>query len=102
MVHQLRYLNPYDVPLRWFQDLRELDQPGYVEIGDDTTHRIRHVSNFLFGKDGEQTCVKNDLHVPTIMKNLVSVSRIVEQGMQVRFNHGGCFIEKEGRLITRG
>ena len=36
------------------------------------------------------------------MKNLVSVGQIVEQGMQVPFNHGGCFIEKEGRLIARG
>ena len=55
-----------------------------------------------FGKEGEQTCIKNVLHVPTITKKLVSVSQIVEQGMQVRFNQGGCFIEKEGRLIARG
>ena len=46
--------------------------------------------------------IKSVLHVPTITKNLVSVSQIVEQGMQVRFNHGGYFFEKEGRLIARG
>ena len=44
----------------------------------------------------------NILHVPTIMKNLVLVDQIVQQSMQVIFNNVGCFIEKEGRLITRG
>ena len=69
----------------WFQDLREPDWPDYVETGDDTTHPIRHVRNFPFGKEREQTCIKNVLHVSTITKNLVSVGQIVEQGMQVRF-----------------
>ena len=86
----------------WFWDLREPDRPCYVETGDDTTHPIRHVANVPFGKEGERTCIKNVLHVPTITKNLVSVGQIVEQGMQVRFNQGGCFIEKEGRVIARG
>ena len=40
--------------------------------------------------------------MPTITKNLVSVGQIVEQGMQVRFNNEGCFIEKDGRLIAKG
>ena len=80
----------------WFRYLREPDRPDYVEIGDDTTHPIWHVGNVPFGKEGEQTSIKNVLHVSTIMKNLVSIGQIVEQGMQVRFNQGGYFIEKEG------
>ena len=88
-------LNQMTSHQEWFQDLRELDRPGYIETGDDTTHPIRHVSNVLFGKEGEQTCIENVLHVPTITKNSVSVGQIVEKGMQVRFNQGGCFIEKE-------
>ena len=67
----------------WFQDLRVPDRPGYVETGDDTTHPIWHVGNVPFGKEGEQTCIKNVLHVPTITKNLISVGQIVEQGMEV-------------------
>ena len=78
-----------------------IDQ-GYIEIGGDTTHPIRHIGNVPFGKDGKKYCIKNVLHIPTITKNLVSVGQIVEQGMQVRFNNGGCFIEKDGRLIARG
>ena len=69
----------------WFHDLRTSDRPDYIETGDDTTHPIQHIGNVPFGKYGEQTCIKNVLRVPTITKNLVSVSQIVEQGMQVRF-----------------
>ena len=86
----------------WFHELREPERPGYVETGDNTTHPIRHIGNVPFGKEGKQTYINNVLHVPTITKNLVSIGQIVEQGMQVRFDQGGCFIEKEGRIITRG
>ena len=44
----------------------------------------------------------NVLHVPTITKNLVLVGQIIDQGMEVRFTHLGCFIEEEGRVIAQG
>ena len=75
----------------WFLELRELERPGYVETGDDTTHPIRHIGNVPFGEKGKKTCIKNiNLHVPTITKNFVSVGQMVEQGMQVRFDQDGC------------
>ena len=64
------------------------------------THPIRHVGNVPFGDDGKQTYPKNVLHVPTITKNLVSVGQIVEQGIQLRFNNEGCFIEKDDQIIA--
>ena len=73
----------------WFRDLRTPDRPDYIEMGDDTTHSIRHIHNVPLGKDAQKTCIKNVLYVPTITKNLVSVGQIVEQGMQVRFNKQG-------------
>ena len=42
----------------------------------------------------------NILHVPSITKNLISVGQIVEQGMQVRFNNDGCFIERGDQVIA--
>mgnify|MGYP007130483640 FL=1 len=42
------------------------------------------------------------MHVLTITKNLVSDGQIVDQGMQVRFTHHGCFIEEEGKIIAQG
>ena len=62
-------------PQEWFCDLRMLDRPGYIETGDDTLHPIRHIDDVPFGKEGEQTCIKNVLHVPTITMNLVSVGK---------------------------
>ena len=44
----------------------------------------------------------NVLHVPTITKNLISVGQIVEQGMQVRFNNDGCFIERGDQVVAHG
>ena len=86
----------------WFRDLRTPDRPGYIETWDDVIHPIRHLGNVPFGKDGKNNCIKNVLHVPTITMNFVSVSQIVEQGMQVRFNNKGWFIEKHGRIIAGG
>ena len=83
-----------------FRELREPERPGYVETGDDTTHPIRHIDNVPFGEKGKQTYIKNVLHVPTITKNLDSVGQMVEQGMEVRLDQEGCFIEKEGRVIA--
>ena len=77
----------------WFWDLREPEWPSYVEIGDDTTNPIRHIDNVPSGKEGIHMYIKNILDVPTIKKNMVSLGQIVEQGMQVRFNHGGCLID---------
>ena len=86
----------------WFRDLRTPDRPDYIETGDDTPHPIRHIGDVPSGKEGEKTCIKNVLHVPTITKNLVSVDQIMEQGTQIRFNNEGCFIEKDDRLIAKG
>ena len=92
----------YDVHQEWFRALSMPDRPNYIDLGDDTTHPIQHIGNVPIRKEGEQTCIKNDLHVPTIKKNLVLIDQIVEQGIQVRFNNEGCFIETYGRIIARG
>ena len=86
-----------------FWELRKPGQAGYVETRDNTIHPIQYVEDVPVGNDDKQTYIKNDLHVPTITKNLVSVGQIVEQGMQVLFNHEGWFnIEKDGRLVAWG
>ena len=38
----------------WFHELHVLEQPGYVETGDDTVHQIQHVENVpLATHDGQ-------------------------------------------------
>jgi hypothetical protein len=79
----------------WFRDTKDLKTPGFVEIGDDTTHPIRQIGKVpLSMQDGQTKYLKDVLHVPTITKKLFSIGQMVEQGLQVTFNPNGCFVGK--------
>ncbi len=55
-------------------------------------------------QDGQTKYLK-DLHVLTITKKMVSVGQMVEQGLRVKLNPNGCFVEdmkNQGELITKG
>ena len=90
----------------WFNELHAPEKPGYVKTGDDTLHPIEHVGKVpLSMHDGKTKHMADVLHVPTITKNLVSVGQMVDQGLQVKFNKHGCFVEdfQSGcRLVTKG
>ena len=90
----------------WFNELHVPEQPGYVETGDDTVHPIEHVGNVpLAMHDGKSKYTADVLHVPTITKNLVSVGQMVEQGLQVKFNSDGCFVEDPNnkyKMVAKG
>ena len=90
----------------WFKDMQTLQNPGYVEIGDDTAHPIAHTENVpLALQDGNVKYLADVLHVPNITKNLVSIGQMVKQGLQVRFNADGLYVEeykKNGKLVTQG
>ena len=86
----------------WFSFLEKPEKPGVVETGENTPHPIVHVREVPLSHVGQRGKLMNVLHVSTITKNLVSVCHIVDQGMQVRFTHLGCFIEEEGQIIAQG
>ena len=90
----------------WFNELHVPKKPGYVETGDGTLHPIEHVGKVpLSMHDGKTKHMADVLHVPTITKNLVSVGQMVDQGLQVKFNKHGCFVEdfQSGcRLVAKG
>ncbi len=79
---------------KWFRDAKDLKTPGFVETSDDTPHPITQIGKVpLSMQDGQTKYLKDVLHVPTITKNLVPVSHMVEQGLQVTLNPNGCFVE---------
>ena len=86
--------------------MQTLQNPGYVETGDDTVHPIAHTGNVpLTLQDGNVKYLADVLHVPNITKNLVSVGQMVEWGLQVRFNADGLYVEeykKNGKLVAHG
>ena len=56
-------------------------------------------------QDGKKKYLSDVFHVLNITKNLVSIGQMVEQGLQVRFNPHGCFVEdmkNKGCLIAKG
>ncbi|MCO5567568.1 hypothetical protein L7F22_021262 [Adiantum nelumboides] len=92
----------------WFVDRKEkLEEDEFVATGDDTMHRITHVGSVpLLEKDGTYNTLRDVLYVPSITKNLASVGQMTDQGLQVRFNHYGCFTEefhkgRAGKILAR-
>ncbi|MCO5560206.1 hypothetical protein L7F22_013816 [Adiantum nelumboides] len=88
----------------WFKEMKQLDGPGYVETGDNSAHPIAHVENIpLQMQDSKMKYLADVLCVPNITKSLVSVGQMIEQGLQVRFNPNGCYVEDYNngcKLIT--
>ena len=66
----------------WFKNMKELNAPGYVETGDDTTHPTAYIGKVpLNMQDGKVKYLADMLHVPrpsNIIKNLVSVGQMIE------------------------
>jgi hypothetical protein len=68
----------------WFRDVKNLEKPGYVEMGDDIIHLIAHIGDVpLAMQDGKIKYLFDVLHVPNITKNLVSIGQMIEEGLQV-------------------
>ena len=59
----------------WFTSLEKLDRPGVVETGNNTMHHIEHVGDVSLNNVGQKGVMRNVLHVPMIVKNLVSVEQ---------------------------
>jgi hypothetical protein len=77
-----------------------------VETSDDITHPITQIGKVpLSMQNGQTKYLKDVFYVPTINKKLVSVSHVVEQGLQMTFNPNGCFVKdmkNQGKLIAKG
>jgi hypothetical protein len=89
---------------KWFKDIRDLKTLG-LWTGDDTTHPITQIGKVpLSMQNGQTKYLKDVFYVPTIIKKLVLVRQMVEQGLQVIFNLNGCFVEdmkNQGKLIAK-
>jgi hypothetical protein len=72
---------------KWFIDIRDLKTPRFVETGDDITHPITQIGKVpLFMQDGQRKYSNDVFYVPNIVKKLISVSQMAEQGLHVTFN----------------
>ncbi|MCO5547100.1 hypothetical protein L7F22_000542 [Adiantum nelumboides] len=88
------------------KNMHTLQNTSYVQTRDDTSHPIVHTGNVpLSTRNGKEKYLANVLHVPNITKNLVSIGQMVEQGLLVKFNGDGLYVEeykKNGKLVAQG
>ena len=65
----------------------------FVAACDNTIHNVTHVGNVpLMLDSGDQNTLQDVLHIPTILKSLVSIGQMVDQNMEAKLNKYGCFI----------
>jgi len=101
----LGVLNHMNIHGEWLRDTRDLKTPRFVEIGDDIIHPITQIGKVpLSMQNGQTKYLKDVLYILTIIKKLVLVGQLVQQGLQVPFNPNGCFVENmrdQGKLIAK-
>ena len=56
-----------------FSFLKRPEKSGVVKTGDDTPHPIEHIVEVPLNHVGHKGKLRNIMHVPTIIKNLVVV-----------------------------
>eukprot|EP00253_Pinus_taeda_P024209 PITA_24209 len=84
----------------YFEFLEESACGSKIYLGDDSGYEIKGCGNIPVKlPSGDIKHLKNVLYVPGIKKNLISVSMITDQDMQVQFFKNGCVIQ-DSKLET--
>ena len=83
-----------------FEFLEESACGSKIYLGDDSGYEIKGYGDIPVKlPSGDIKHLKNVLYVPGIKKNLISVSMITDQDMQVQFFKNGCVI-KDSQMET--
>lgn len=78
----------------YFEFLEESACGSKIYLGDDSGYEIKGCGDIPVKlPSGDIKHLKNVLYVPRIKKNLISVSMITDQDMQVQFFKNGCVIQ---------
>lgn len=78
-----------------------------VKLADGKVAKVEGIGRGMLkcaGHEGQTIClnVANVLYVPTLNDNLLSVRRLVENGLEVNFKKNGCFITRNNRIVAEG
>ena len=84
-----------------FENLEESTYGSKIYLGDDIGYEIRGYGDIPVKlPNGKISHLKNVLYVPGIKKNLISVSMITDQDMQVEFFKTHCVVKDCRREIV--
>jgi hypothetical protein len=79
----------------WFQEYKPLTAFLVVCMGDDTASHVANVGTILIQLSiGQITNVTNVMHVPTLKKNLLSISKATNKGhSSMEFFNNHCVMK---------
>ncbi len=85
----------------WFSNYIKI-KPIPVSVASGAVMYAMRQGTVIFEADSRYICLNQVLHIPELNKNLVSVSRLIDRGVQVQFKKDGVELEKDGiRLFGR-
>lgn len=74
---------------------------GNVKLADGSNKKSVGVGNITLIKKPEDVKIKDVLFVPELKDNLLSVSKLDEAGMTIKFGDGRCLIYRDGQIIYK-
>jgi transposase InsO family protein len=84
----------------WFSSYENLPQGPKVYLGDDTALAIKGKGKISFQfPNNIQKDVHDILHVEGLAKNLLSVSKMTDQGYEVNFQANTCLMKRDNTTI---
>ena len=79
-----------------FSDLEEKDLGVHIKMGDDGRYSATGIDTISFEREsGKPFVLKEVLHVPGLMKNLISVVMLEDKGYDVVFSEGNAFLRNK-------
>jgi hypothetical protein len=76
-----------------FSDLVEKDLKMHIDMADDGRYSATGIGTITFQRDsGKPFQLKDVMHVPGLMKNLVLVAMLEDRGYAIIFSDGKAFL----------
>jgi hypothetical protein len=78
----------------WFENYHETSNGANIYLGDDHSHQIRGYGDVSVTlPNGCVKQIQNVMYVPSIKKNLISVSTVTYQDLKVEFLKSHCVVK---------
>jgi len=85
--------------LEMFKNIRSYND-GNVDFGDGSKGRVQGIGNMC---SDESPKLENVFLVKGLVSNLISISQLCDQGLEVKFNKTECHVtDQEGEVLMRG
>lgn len=78
----------------WLEDFKEINEGAQIYLGDDRSHQIKGCGKvFVILPNGNIKQIHNVMYVPSVTKNSISISMIIDEDLKVEFFKSNCYIK---------